>query len=346
MPESTPKVYIVLLNWNSWGHTLECLESILRSDHRNYQVIVVDNGSTDQSVESIIAWTQAKISVWTTPDNSLRQYSHPPFAQVVPCLHYNLEQAAKGGDPKMETEAYAQLPQGLTHPLIEIETSRNLGFGRGNNVALEYICAKGDGDFIWLLNNDTVIEPTTLSRMLATARLQPGIIGSIVKHYAPPEQVQAYGGGHISVFSGRNRLETSQVVRLDYITGASLMLDAATLHFLGGFDENIFMYFEDVEYCLRARKHGISLTTSDAVVFHKGGISSPDGYFPWKNVYQSKIYTMLKHYGIGPWVLGVIVAWAINLVNPRVSADKKRASREALHSLCRSISKAWGEAKC
>jgi len=48
-----PKVAIIILNWNGWKDTLECFESVFRIDYPNYQVIVVDNGSTDDSVEHI-----------------------------------------------------------------------------------------------------------------------------------------------------------------------------------------------------------------------------------------------------------------------------------------------------
>jgi len=48
-----PKVAIIILNWNGWKDTIKCLESVFRIDYPNYQVIVVDNGSTDDSVEHI-----------------------------------------------------------------------------------------------------------------------------------------------------------------------------------------------------------------------------------------------------------------------------------------------------
>ena len=51
-----PKVYIIILNYNGWQDTIECLESVLRNDYPNYQVIVVDNGSPNNSMEYIKAW--------------------------------------------------------------------------------------------------------------------------------------------------------------------------------------------------------------------------------------------------------------------------------------------------
>jgi len=47
------KVAIIILNWNGWEDTIECLESVFRNTYPNYQVIVLDNGSTDDSVEKI-----------------------------------------------------------------------------------------------------------------------------------------------------------------------------------------------------------------------------------------------------------------------------------------------------
>jgi len=48
------KVYIILLNYNGWTDTIECLESVLRNDYPNYQVIVVDNNSPNNSIEYLI----------------------------------------------------------------------------------------------------------------------------------------------------------------------------------------------------------------------------------------------------------------------------------------------------
>src|SRR5699024_12417076 len=48
-----PQVYIVIVNWNGWEDTIECLESLKQLDYPHYTVIVIDNGSSDQSVEEI-----------------------------------------------------------------------------------------------------------------------------------------------------------------------------------------------------------------------------------------------------------------------------------------------------
>lgn len=57
-----PKVSIIILNWNGWKDTIECLESVFRNTYSNYQVVVVDNGSTDGSMEKIAERMNGKIS--------------------------------------------------------------------------------------------------------------------------------------------------------------------------------------------------------------------------------------------------------------------------------------------
>ncbi|RLJ02597.1 MAG: hypothetical protein DRP08_04470 [Candidatus Aenigmatarchaeota archaeon] len=64
-----PKIYIIILNYNNWQDTIDCLESVLRNDYPNYQVIVVDNGSQDNSMEYIKTWAEGRQEV-LTPESS------------------------------------------------------------------------------------------------------------------------------------------------------------------------------------------------------------------------------------------------------------------------------------
>ena len=52
------KVYIIILNYNGWENTIECLESVLKIDYSNFQIIICDNNSTDNSFEKIIEWSE------------------------------------------------------------------------------------------------------------------------------------------------------------------------------------------------------------------------------------------------------------------------------------------------
>ena len=75
-----PRVAIIILNYNGWKDTIECLESVFRITYPNYQVIVIDNGSTDGSMEKIKAWAEGKQEVLTPkPTHPLYHLSHPPI---------------------------------------------------------------------------------------------------------------------------------------------------------------------------------------------------------------------------------------------------------------------------
>src|ERR1043165_3486942 len=53
-----PLVYIVILNWNNATDTIECLDSLVKMNYKNYVIILIDNGSSDNSLTEIVSWTQ------------------------------------------------------------------------------------------------------------------------------------------------------------------------------------------------------------------------------------------------------------------------------------------------
>jgi GT2 family glycosyltransferase len=328
-----PKVYIVLVNWNGWKDTVECLESIYRSDYRNYQVVVVDNGSDDDSVRHLKAWANREFSLWKPPCHPLRGLSIPPVAMEIPLVSCSSETAQRGGDGQGEKACPGGRAGAGRYPLVLIEGRQNLGFGRANNIAFRYISAKNDFKYVWLLNNDTVVEPDSLSLMVQAASPSPAIVGSLLRHYDNPGKVQAYGGGYVSTLTGRVKTEDrARPERLDFVTGASLMIDGESLRKIGWFDDKIFMYFEDIEYCIRARAIGIPLRLSRAVVYHKIGASNKEdgSYFAWVNGYRGKIHSFMKHRGLGFWFVCLLASLIINIISPNTGSNKRRASMEIL----------------
>jgi len=90
------KVAIIILNWNGWKDTIECLESVFRNLYLNYQVVVLDNGSTDDSVEKIKAWAEGKQEVEVDLNNPLYHLSHPPVPKPIPYIEYDRKTAEAG----------------------------------------------------------------------------------------------------------------------------------------------------------------------------------------------------------------------------------------------------------
>jgi len=163
-------------------------------------------------------------------------------------------------------------------PQVRISVNRrNLGFGAGLGPLLEQLLEKSrhDGpDWIWLLNNDTRVAPDALERLLEHARGRPdaGAVGARILDMEPPHAVQTWGGGRIAWWRGSSRHFTAEVAdaRLDYITGAAMLLRTAALRETGVFDPRFFLYWEDADLCLRLLQQGWKLTVAaDAVVYHR-----------------------------------------------------------------------------
>ncbi|MFP3942394.1 MAG: glycosyltransferase family 2 protein, partial [Alphaproteobacteria bacterium] len=133
-----PRVCVVLVNWNGWRDTVECLESLLRSDYPNFQAVVCDNGSTDGSVEKLASWARGE-AVWPGPlSPELAPLSTPPLPKPV-----RLEVVSPGEDPGERARAT---------DVVVIDTRENLGFAGGNNAGIRFALAQPEVRFVWLLN--------------------------------------------------------------------------------------------------------------------------------------------------------------------------------------------------
>ncbi|MDF2953374.1 MAG: Glycosyltransferase [Thermodesulfobacterium sp.] len=203
-PKVRPKVAIIILNYNGWKDTIECLESVLRNDYPNYQVIVIDNGSPDNSMEYIKAWAEGRQEVLTPePNHPLYYLSHPSVKKPIPYIYYTREETEKGGDFELEEKLTKEwqeqrksnnkeLIPTSPYPLIFIQTSENLGFAGGNNVGIRYVLAKDDFDSIVLLNNDTVICKNSITELMKAKNNldNKAIYGGRIYYYSNPSKIK------------------------------------------------------------------------------------------------------------------------------------------------------------
>lgn len=137
--ETLPIVYIVILNWNGHEDTIECLESNYKGTYRNFEVVVVDNGSTDDSLIKIKGWAKSN--------------------NIIIKDEIYLDD---GMPNKINMSGKAFTPGALNL----IETNKNLGFSGGNNRGIQYALLNG-ADYIFLLNNDILVKEDTLGILLA-----------------------------------------------------------------------------------------------------------------------------------------------------------------------------------
>jgi len=290
-----PKVAIIILNYNGWQDTIECLESVLRNNYPNYQVIVVDNGSPNNSMEYIKVWAEGRQEVLTPePSHPLYYLSHPPVKKPIPYIYYTREEAEKGGDFELEEritkewQKQRNLKSGeliptSPYPLIFIQTGENLGFAGGNNVGIRYALQRDDFKYAWLLNNDTVIDKNALIEMikLAENNEEIGMVGAKLLFYESPRVIQSLGvksnsnikfkGKHIAIFEIDNFFWDKNIEINYFLLGASLLVKNNTLKKIGLLDEKYFMMAEEEDWCVRALLVGCKLfSCGRSKVWHKG----------------------------------------------------------------------------
>jgi GT2 family glycosyltransferase len=270
------RVCILLLNWNGWRDTVECLESVFRIDYPDYRVVVCDNGSTDDSIERIRSWAEGESTVEVSAENPLRRLSWPPVPKPVSYVEFDRKMAEAGGDRA-----------GDSARLILVRTGGNLGFAGGNNVGLRYALARDDFEYVWLLNNDTVVEPDALACLVRRMREKPraGICGSTLPFYSLPGKLWARGGAtynrwfayaecigiHQAVDSPAEPEEVER--KMDYVAGASMFVSRPFLRDVGLMGEQYFLYFEEPDWAVRAKGRYELAYARDSVVYHKVGSS-------------------------------------------------------------------------
>lgn len=265
---------VVILNWNGWADTIECLESVFRSEYPALQVVVCDNGSTDGSLERIREWAEGKLDVMVPGEHPLRGFSFPPVPKPIAHVEYDRATAERGRGSQARGEP----------PLVLIRTGANLGYAGGNNVGMRYALARADVEHIWLLNNDTVVAPDALSRLVERLAAVPraGMCGSTLRYYDAPAAVQTLGGFSYNRWlgtsrplrpDGRRRLDARAIERrLFGIQGASVLVTRTFLERVGLLAEEYFLYFEEQDWAVRARRAGCALAFAAAsVVYHKEG---------------------------------------------------------------------------
>jgi len=268
-----PLVYVITLNWNRRDDTLGFLTSFSQLAYPNYRIVVVDNGSTDNSVQAIAA--------------------HFPGVQ-------------------------------------QIVNARNLGFAAGANMALRHALVQG-AEFMFLVNNDTFVAPDTLDLLVEAALASEAGLAAPKIYYAnDPQRIWSVGGwcNRINLeISGcqRGQLDeclNSEPFEVDFITGCGMLIRRECLETVGLFDERFFMYYEDMDYCLRIRSAGYRvLVVPQARMWHRVATSSGGSDSPMERYYMARNSVLFFHKHVrgwrwlfvGPYRLGSAVKWLVRL---------------------------------
>jgi GT2 family glycosyltransferase len=265
---------IVVVNYRGWRDSIACLESVLESTAVCARIILIENGSNDDSL--------AKLREWTAKPDMLARSS---LAQTL--LSEGIATPAHIRSEWIELDAVVRRPvQPLS--LITIVTSpKNLGFAGGNNAGMRLALADPTISHIWLLNNDTIVDSNALSALLSRSRDRPdaGQCGSTVFFLDAKDRVQAFGGAryfaglalamHVGRIFGYRRTLPPAVVEphLDYISGVSILATRRFVENVGLMSEDYFLYYEELDWALRGASEFNLAYAPESIVYHRGGAS-------------------------------------------------------------------------
>jgi len=168
--------------------------------------------------------------------------------------------------------------------LIESET--NLGFAGGANLGVRHALADG-ADYVLLLNNDTTVDPGFLTALVqaAQSRQDAAALCARAYYYAEPDVVYSTGGS-VSLWTAtakqvgrgqRDRGQFEQVATRDYADGVCMLIPRQALESIGLLDEDYFSYWEETDWCVRAREKGLRCYyVPGAKIWHKAArVQSP-----------------------------------------------------------------------
>jgi len=228
MPEPA-LVSVVIPNWNGKKFLAGCLDSLKTQTHEKHEIIIVDNGSVDGSVEFI-------------------ESNYPEVR------------------------------------LIRYE--KNTGF----SVAVNRGIAESSGEFIALLNNDTVVDPRWLEEMMAGIKRHPDLGSVACKMLAYDDHTlldgagDGYRRGGLPGRIGHREKDIGQFDSERYVFGAcggAALYRRELFDKIGVFDSDYFAYLEDVDLGLRAQSAGYKcLYLPKAIVYHLGCGTTGSGYSP------------------------------------------------------------------
>jgi GT2 family glycosyltransferase len=325
-------ISVVLVNWNGWSDTLYCIQSLLHSRPTESRIIVVDNASSDDSFAQFHRWSKGEISL-PAEKGIAEQYAPSINASEVCCTFADYEEQT---EQFHFAETSEQTNRSGCTPIYFIRSPRNGGFGYGCTIGMKFARQLGT-DVIWLLNNDCVVLPEVLAALHDYVRQNPNqITGTHMRYYYEPDRLQTIGGGTLSRFTGEFHLQTDPLFKgeLNFIYGASMAFSTECLERVGFFDPQIFMYIEEIDYCLRAAAVGYSFHVLPVYVYHKEGGSQ--GNAPTVNAWMlsltNKYYVLRKNLGWGTWIIFYIAMVAARSLLPVGQKVARQGARRALQA--------------
>ena len=220
-------VYIIVLNYNNADDTIECIKSLEKIEYDNYKIVIVDNKSTDDSIE--------------------------------------------------------KLKKAFDNKYYFIKSDKNIGYAAGNNLGVQY-ALENDAEYVCILNNDTIADKKFLKILIDYMENNHscGLAGPAIMEYDNENIIQSTGWiinlkkGDVSTINNGINIKDAKdkVLECEYIGGACILARSELIRNIGTLPESYFLFYEETEWCYKAKKHGYKvMCILESKIFHKGSIS-------------------------------------------------------------------------
>ena len=245
-----PKVCIIIVNWNGKDIVIKTLESVMQLTYKDFDVVVVDNASSDGSVEFI----------------------KNRFSEVKVIMN-----------------------------------KKNLGGTGGFNTGIRHALKK-KYPYIWLLDNDVIVDRDSLLSLVEVMEKDSGIgiAGSKILQMENPDIIWEVGvkmdwnkvGRVLINHNMKDTTDDHRVYEVDHVAACSLLVRTSSINKVGLMDENYFWCFDDVDWCLSFKKGGFKVVAvSDSKIWHPNFEEKSKGKISKRNYFSTRnwLYLIQKH---------------------------------------------------
>lgn len=198
----------------------------------------------------------------------------------------------------------------------------NVGFATGCNIAIQRALDLATCKYIFFVNNDAVLHPKALSKLLISAGRYPqgAILGPKVYFWHDRRKIWYAGarrrrGVFAATNTGRGKIDSgqySQIREVDYVFGAAMLIHRRVFDQVGLFDERFFLYLEDLDFCIRAQAKGFPIVfVPGAHVWHEGAASTSHDNALRRSFLIESTALFLKKHASPLTVLPIMVYWSL-----------------------------------
>ena len=280
-------ITIVVLNYNGYSDTIDCLKSLEDLAYSPFAVVLIDNASIDDSVSRIAGWCSDRFALHFVENDA-----SPPGTATV--FHNGAESSGSENFPQ----------------LYFVKNKENIGFAAGCNQGIR-LAASMASHYVWLLNNDTVVNSASLSILANYLSDHPvcQVATPQIRLFNEPDRIWNCGGilkwygarKYFFVHRPVTELPEQETIDITFVTGCAPLIRSSLLQERGGFTEKFFFGEEDYEFSLRMKKAKAKMVCClKSVIYHKVGVSvdrsSNDSFTAKIYIYYLNRFINLRSY--------------------------------------------------